>query len=142
MATKRELILEAAKAALLDVCGINGRVWRSRVEAFQRSESPSIVVEPGNDEAAAPSASNCWIDWSLTLVVAVYTRGHVPEQVADPIVSEIHSKLMADRSLGGVAMDVWPIAVEPSFEKADRPALWTILTYRVRYRTSTQSLEP
>ena len=140
MSSKRERILASAAAALSQLPGVGDRVWRSRVEAFQRAESPAIVIEPGLDEASAPSASNCYIDWSLTLVVAIYTRGRVPEQTADPIVESVHSRLMADRSLGGLSMDLWPIAVEPSFEKADRPSLWTILTYKVRYRTSTTSL--
>lgn len=140
MTSKREQILQAAASALSGTAAVGTRIFRSRVEAFQRAEAPAIVIEPGLDEAAAPSASNCWIDWTLTLVVAVYTRGHVPEQVADPIVSEVHQRLMADRSLGGKAMDLWPIAVEPSFEKADRPSLWTLMTYRVRYRTSPTNI--
>lgn len=140
MTSKREQILAAATVALQGTTGVGTRIWRSRLEAFQRSEAPAIVVEPGTDEAAAPSASNCWIDWTFTLVVAVYTRGHLPEQLADPIVCDVHAKLMADRSLGGLAMDLWPIGVEPAFEKADRPALWSLLTYRVRYRTSTTDL--
>lgn len=140
MTSKREQILAAAHAVLAGTADVGTRIFRSRIEAFQRAEAPAIVVEPGVDEASAPSASNCWIDWNLTLVVAVVTRGHVPEQLADPIVRDVHAKLMADRSLGGVATDVWPIAVEPTFEKADRPALWTVLTYKVRYRTSPSDL--
>jgi hypothetical protein len=142
MTSKRELILQAAAAALVGTNDVGTRIWRSRLEAFQRSEAPAIVIEPGNDEASAPSASNCYIDWNFTLLVAIYTRGHQPEQIADPIVCDVHARLMTDRSLGGLAMDLWPIAVEPSFEKADRPALWTVMTYRVRYRTTTTSLIP
>lgn len=140
MSSKREQILAAAHAALASTVDVGGRVFRSRIEAFQRAEAPAIVVEPGIDEASSPSASNCWIDWNLTLVIAVVTRGPIPDQIADPIVKDIHSKLMADRSLGGVAMDLWPIAVEPTFEKADRPSLWTLLTYKVRYRTTPRDL--
>jgi hypothetical protein len=140
MDSKRERILQHVASVLEDIEAVNGRVFRSRIEAFQRSEAPAIVIEPGPDEAAAPSASNCWIDWTFVLVVAVITRGQIPEQMADPIVQDIHSRLMSNRSLGGVSMDVWPMGVEPTFEKADRPSLWTVMTFRVRYRTSTTDL--
>lgn len=142
MASKREQIMQAAALALVGTTGVGTRVFRSRLEAFQRAEAPAIVLEPGPDQAAAPSASNCHLDWAFTLMVLVYARGHVPDQVADPIVVDIHSRLMADRSLGGVAMDVWPIAVEPEFEKADRPSIWVVMSYRIRYRTGVTSIEP
>lgn len=141
MSSKREQIVQAAADAFAGTVDVGTRIFRSRLEAFQRAESPAVVVEPGVDEASGPSASNCYIDWNLTLVIGVYARGHVPDQVADPVVSDIHSRLMADRTLGGLAMDVWPVSHDPQFEKADRPAVWTVLTYRVRYRTSTTSID-
>lgn len=140
MTSKRESILEYAKDALAGIPNLGTRIFRSRIEAFQRSEAPAVVVEPGNDMALNPSASNCYIDWELVLLVAVYTRGHQPETLADPIISDIHARLMANRSMGGLTMDIWPDTVEPSFEKADRPALWTICSYKVRYRTSVTDL--
>lgn len=140
MTTKREQICAFAYGALQGIPDVGTRIFRSRIEAFQRSEAPAIVVEPGMDDAAAPSASNCYIDWDLELEVAVYTRGHVPEQLADPIVTEVHTRLMADRTFGGLTIDCWPKAVEPNFEKADRPSLWTLMTYRIRYRTDVKDL--
>lgn len=141
MSSKRERIIQAAATALIGTTDVGTRIWRSRLEAFQRSEAPALIIEPGPDEASSPAASNCHIDWTFTLVVLVYTRGHQPEQVADPIVLDVHARIMSDRSLGGLSMDLWPIAVEPTFEKADTPALWTVMTYRVRYRTLTTSIE-
>ena len=140
MTSKREDILEYVKNALAGVPNVGTRIFRSRVEAFQRSEAPAIVVEPSTDTALDPSASNCYLDWQLTLIVAVYTRGHQPETLADPIISDVHQRLMTNRTFGGLVMDVWPEQVEPSFEKADRPALWTICTYKIRYRTSVTDL--
>ena len=68
------------------------------------------------------------------------TGGPIPDQLADPIIASIHSQLMADRTLGGLAMDIWPGTVDPQMEKADQPALWTVLTYNVRYRSSVTDL--
>jgi hypothetical protein len=140
MTTKREQILAAVATKLAPTVGAAGRVYRSRQEAFSRNESPAVVIEPGPDNAATEPASTCKIDWSFTLVIAVYARGTIADQVADPVVKSVHSLLMADRSLGGLVMDVWPIGRDPQLERAELAAVWEVLTYLVRYRTSIEDL--
>lgn len=138
--TKQEQILAAVATTLASVDGATGRVWRSRQEAFSRNESPAVVIEPGPDTAATEPVSTCKIDWTFTLVVAIYARGEVPDQVADPVVHSVHSLLMADRNLGGLVMDIWPLSRDPQFDKAELAAVWVVLSYRVRYRTSVEDL--
>ena len=140
MSTKREQILAAIATTLEGTANVGARIYRSRVEAFARNEAPALVIEPGTDSAAEEQVSTCKIDWRLPVLVAVYTRGAIPDQLADPIIASIHSQLMADRTLGGLVMDVWPGTVDPQMEKADQPALWTVLTYNVRYRSSVTDL--
>ena len=140
MTTKREQILAAIATTLEGTANVGARIYRSRVEAFARNEAPALVIEPGTDSASEELVSTCKIDWRLPVLVAVYTRGAIPDQLADPIIASIHSQLMADRTLGGLAMDIWPGTVDPQMEKADQPALWTVLTYNVRYRTSVTDL--
>lgn len=140
MTTKREQILAAIATTLEGTADVGTRIYRSRVEAFARNEAPALVIEPGTDSAAEEQVSTCKIDWRLPVLVAVYTRGAIPDQLADPIIASIHSQLMADRTIGGLAMDIWPGTVDPQMEKADQPALWTVLTYNVRYRTSITDL--
>jgi len=139
-ATKREQIMAAVATVLADTANVGSRVYRSRAEAFSRNESPALVIEPGTDTAASEPISTCKIDWTFQLIVAVYTRGAIPDQVADPVIRSIHGKLMADRSVGGLAMDLWPVSVEPQLASADTPAMWTVLTYQVRYRSSVEDL--
>ncbi len=140
MSTKQEQILAAVATKLAPTTGVSGRVYRSRQEAFSRNESPAVVIEPGPDNAAPEPASTCKIDWTFTLVVAVYARGTIPDQVADSVVKSVHSLLMADRSIGGLTMDLWPLGRDPQFEKGDLAAVWVVLSYRVRYRTSVTDL--
>ena len=140
MSTKREQILAAVDTLLVTTAGATGRVYRSRQEAFSRNESPAVVIEPGPSTSAAEPVSTCKIDHALTLVIAVYARGAIPDQVADPVVQSIHSLLLADRSLGGLVMDVWPMSRAPEFERAESAAVWEVLTYRVTYRTSIEDL--
>jgi hypothetical protein len=140
MPTKRERIMSAVAASLVDAVGVDCRVYRSRTEAFSRNESPALVVEPGLDSAASEPVSTCKIDWTFQLIIAVYTRGAIPDQVADPVIMSVHHRLMSDRSIGGLAMDLWPISVEPQLASADTPALWTVLTYQIRYRSGVDDL--
>lgn len=135
----RERIVAAMAAALVNTTQVGTRIYRSRVEAFSRSEAPALVVEPGTDEMQQ-ELSICKLDWRLLVTVAVYVRGSIPDQVADPIIADIHAKLMADRTLGGIALDLIPISVDPQIQSADQVASWTVLTWAVRYRTSVTSI--
>lgn len=141
MTSKRNQIVDHIHGLLETITELNGRCYRSRTEAFQRAESPAIVVEPGADTAAEQRVSSCYIDWSLTVFVMVIARGSIPDEAADPIVRQVHSRVMADRTLGGLSMDCYPEAVEPTFESADRQAALTLMTFGVRYRTSIESID-
>jgi hypothetical protein len=139
-AIRREQIL-AAIALLLDGTeGVGSRVYRSRQEAFAREEAPCILIEPGTDVAKEEPVSTCKIDWRLPVSIIVHTRGPIPEQLAAPIIADLHAKLMADRSLGGLCMDIYPSEVIHQREQGDATAGWTSCLYSVRYRTSITDL--
>jgi hypothetical protein len=118
---------------------VGTRIYRSRVEPLARQESPAIVVEPVSDTAAQNTALPT-LDWSLTVRVAIIVRGDIPDQLADPIVASAHSKIMADLTLGGYAIDVQPQSVNFDFMEADQPAGVIMMDYLVRYRTSVADL--
>jgi len=137
--SKREQVLTAIRTALTGTTGVGTRIYRSRVEPLARQESPAIVVEPVSD-LAEQNTSLPRLDWSLTVRIAVIVRGMVPDQLADPIVSDMHSKLMADLTLGGYAIDVQPQSVSFDFVEADQPGGVIACDYLVRYRTSVTDL--
>lgn len=139
MTTRRETILAAVRTALTGTTGVSTRIYRSRVEPLARAESPAIVVEPVSD-AAVQNTSLPTLDWSLTVRVAVIVRGAIPDQVADPIVESLHSKLMADLTLGGYAIDIQPQSVNFEMVEADQPAGVISCDYLIRYRTSVTNL--
>lgn len=139
MATRRETILAAVRSALTNTAGVGTRIYRSRVEPMARNESPAIVVEPINDQAEQ-NTSLPTLDWSLTVRVAVIVRGSIPDQQADPIVEDMHSKIMADLTLGGVAMDIRPVGVNFELVEADQPAGVISCDYLIRYRTANANL--
>jgi len=139
MTTRRETILAAVRTALTGTTGVSARIYRSRVEPMARAESPAIVIEPLQDQAAQ-NTSLPTLDWSLTVRVSVIVRGVVPDQQADPIVQDMHSKLMADLTLGGYAIDIQPQGVTFEMVEADQPAGVISCDYLIRYRTSVTNL--
>ena len=139
MATRREQILAAIRTALTGTTGVSTRIYRSRVEPMARAESPAVIVEPVNDQAEQ-NTSLPRLDWTLTVRVAIIVRGNIPDQIADPIVESMHSKIMADLTLGGLAMDIQPQSVSFDMVDADQPAGVIACDYAVRYRTSVSNL--
>lgn len=139
MSTRRETILAAIRMALTGTVQVGTRIYRSRVEPMARAESPAIVIEPVND-TAEQNTSLPKLDWSLTVRISVIVRGTVPDQLADPVVEDMHSKLMADLTLGGVAMDIRPQSVNFEMVDADQPAGVISCDYLIRYRTANANL--
>jgi hypothetical protein len=158
--TRREQVLTAVVAAISDgasssVGGVDTfadwgglltidelgvlRIYRSRVTPISRAESAAIVVEPISD-TAEQNTSLPRLDWSLTVRLAVIVRGTVPDRIADPVVESMHASLMADLTLGGVAIDVQPVSVSFEMVDADLPAGVISCDYLVRYRTALASL--
>lgn len=139
MSSRREQILAYVASTLAGTVQVGNRIYRSRVEAFSRDEAPALVIEPAVDNAQ--TYSTCRLDWTLTVLVAIYTRGNIPDQLADPIAVDVHQQLMADRTMGGLAIDIVPTSVDYQRDKADLTSLWQVNSYQVRYRTADNSLE-
>ena len=139
MTTKRESILNQIATTLAPTAGISGRIYRSRVSALARAESPAMVVEPIRDDVEQ-NTSLPTLDWTVTVRVAVIVRSLVPDQAADAIVEDMHSRIMADLTVGGYAIDVQPDAVSFDLVEADQPAGVISCNYLVRYRTAVDDL--
>lgn len=139
MTTKRETILAAVSTALIGTTGVGTRIYRNRAEPLSRAESPAIVVEPVTD-LCQQNTSLPTLDWTLRLRVVVISRSTIADQAADPTIESLHAKLMADLTLGGLAIDVQPAQVSFEFVEADVPAAVISCEYDIRYRTSVSSL--
>lgn len=139
MTTKRESILTAIATALVGTTGVSTRIYRSRVEPITRGESPAIVIEPISDSAQQNTALPT-LDWSLVVRIAVIVRGNIPDQLADPTVESLHTKMMADLTLGGYAIDVQPQSVSFELVEADQPAGVIACDFLIRYRTDVANL--
>lgn len=139
MTTKRESILAAVKTALTGTAGVGTRIYRSRVDPLSRGESPAIIIEPVSD-TPEQNTSLPTLDWTLRIRVVVIERSDVPDQAADDTIESMHSKLMADLTLGGLAIDIQPAQTSFQLLEADQPAGVIFCEYEIRYRSQVADL--
>ena len=139
MTTKRESILAAVKTALAGTAGVGTRIYRSRVDPLSRAESPALIVEPVSD-TPTQNTSLPTLDWTLRIRVVVIERATVPDQAADDTIEDMHSKLMADLTLGGLAIDIQPAQTSFELLEADQPAGVIFCEYEIRYRSQVADL--
>ena len=129
MTTLRENILDDIVASLAGTANVSTRIYRSR----------ALVVEAVSD-TPEQNTSLPTLDWSLLVRISVIVRGDKPDELADPIVESLHSKVMADTTAGGYAIDVQPQGVTFEMVDADQPAGVIGCDYLVRYRTKLDDL--
>ena len=144
-ASLREQILDhIATTVLPGTVQVSTRIYRSRAQAYSRSEAPAITVSPGQDNPVnAPrttGASLGRLDQVLPVLIEIYVRGDVPDQLADPIGVDVHARMMADRTLGGLAHDVQPDGWRPEYEQADATAGWIGHKFLIRYLTRDDAI--
>jgi len=140
MASKREQILAAIKTTLANTTGVGTRIYRSRVEPIARGETPAIVIEPITDEPTINSSSYLKIDWTLRIRVVVVVRGITPENIGDATIESLHTKILTDTTIGGLAKDIRPSTQSFEFIEGDQPSGIITCEYEIDYRTSYNSL--
>ena len=140
MASKREQILAKIKTNLTGTTGVGTRIYRSRVEPMTRGESPSLVIEFVTDEPTVNSATYLKLDWTLRVRIVVVVRSQTPDTTADATVESLHTKVVQDPTLGGLAIDIRPATVTFDVVEADQPAGIISCEYEVDYRSSYNDL--
>ena len=140
MASKREQIIAALKTTLAGTAGVSTRIYRSRIEPITNGESPAIVIEPVTDEPSINSSSYLKIDWTLRIRIVVIVRGTIPDNVGDPTVESLFTKVLNDPTVGGLAKDIRPATQTFEVLDADQPAGLITCEFEIDYRTSYNSL--
>ncbi len=80
------------------------------------------------------------LDWTLRVRIVVVSRSVNSYTNADSVIESMHSLLMADLTLGGIAIDVQPVLTSFDFIDADQPAGVFSNEYDVKYRTQVADL--
>lgn len=141
MATKRERILEHIASTVSATTGVRG-TYRSRPEALRREECPAILVEPVQESQTYSVID--FIECELAVKCSVYVRGVTAgesfDTAADPIVSDMYARLMADRTLGGRVFDIVPSGTYFSVVEGDGTLGVVDQQFTIRYRTRASDL--
>ena len=139
MASKRETILARVAAVLAGTNGVGTRIYRSRVEALSRAETPALLIEPVGDVPTQDTLAT--MSWSMTFRVSVVVRGTLPDQQADAAAVDVYAKIMADATLDGLVTDLIPTGIEFQMLDADQPVGITTISFSATYRTNLNSME-
>ena len=140
MTSKREQILAKIKTNLTGTTGVGSRIFRSRSEPLTRAESPSLVIEFVTDQPTINSATYLKLDWTLRVRIVVVVRSQTPDTSADPTIESLHTKIVSDPTLGGLAIDVRPSTVTFDVIEADQPAGVVFCEYEIDYRSNYNDL--
>ena len=136
--SRQETIIHAIHQLALSTAGVSGRVYRSRQEAFSRAATPALVIEPLSNDPQPRRAGVTTMPQRLEVQVLILVDAPIPDQAADAIRVDFHDRLMADVTLGGVAMDI-----EPGLTRWDQEVNGLAVVsslYVVAYRTLVKSL--
>lgn len=113
------------------------RVFRERDAALRSALFPAVVVELGDEQAPQSvliSKKDRFLDVLVTVLAASYSAG-------DAALVETFGRIFADRTLGGIALDVVEGETSRDTESAGELAATTRKRYTVHYRTAESSME-
>ena len=136
MTTLRENILARIKTNLDTISGVS--VYRVRTTPLARGEVPAIVLEPVSDSPSEDSFVKTM--WTFQVKCSVFVRNDAPGNTADAFVEEVHSKIMADPTCNGNALDIDAGNTDFSFFDADVPLGVVEMNFLVKYRTDREDL--
>lgn len=133
MATRAEQIT-AAVFALLSAAPVlvNGNVWRSRVRGIPLEVSLAIVLVKKSDVRLGASTLNR-SQRQLTLTAEIYARGDLPDVLADGVVEQVASRMLADRNLGGLCDDILASDAVPDWAGRDSDLVVMDLDFMIDY---------
>lgn len=137
MASLREQILTNF-AAVVDGATTAG-VHRAGHLLREQSESPAIAIAPAGE--SVDNARGLYVTHVLTIRLAIYARGAIPDQAADATAVNVHAALMADETLSGLAMRMSLEATSWSFDPDDVDAVRLEALYQVIYNARRSALD-
>ncbi len=129
--TKTEQIIAAMQLALTAA----GLAVRDDTEALYSFEDhPCIVLDCG-DEYPDPVVGMGFVYWNLSVLVQIGADGPVPKMAPEPTRAAAHAALYADRTLGGVVMDLVVGPITRGIDEENPACGITQVTYNLKYRT-------
>jgi hypothetical protein len=131
--SRREQIIRNVITRCQDAISPTG-VLRQPTIAIPREQTPVLVVAVLSD--APVTRSNDRMERELVLRILAHARDPTDGYaVADDLLCRAHLALLADSTLGGLALSLSEMEVDYQMEDADVEAIAIPAIYRITYRT-------
>jgi hypothetical protein len=130
--SKRESIMKRFATVLAPAYGIGGRIYRSRAEAVDLQDHPCVLLSWSSEQPTPETLPQT--ERTLTVNVEILVRNDEPDAVADQIAQSVHSLIMADTQLNGLAIDTMLGDARFDYDSADQTAAKLTHEYLVKFR--------
>lgn len=138
MASIRKQIMDGIESALATTPGVLG-VYRSRVIAFQREESPCVYIR-ALGETPLPLV-HPFTNKDFSFEVGVIVRAAAVDVATDDIGVEVHNRILSEPTIGGLALDTIEEGTVFEEEDADGGASVLRMRFKALYRHYTETLD-
>lgn len=133
MISRRELLIRAVMGCC-QTAVIPATVLRQPTIAIARDQTPALVLSIVSD--APVKRSNDRMERELVVRLTSYARDPTDGYaVADDLLCRSHVALLADTTLGGLALSLAEMEADYQVEDADVEAIAIPASYRITYRT-------
>jgi len=143
MASRAEAITQAIVAALTSPAMSSvpaDQVYRDLDRALDAAVPVALVVDSGDEPA--PDLTTLSIAYrTLSVRVVVLARGGSAASLADAPMLEAYSRIMADKTLGGLALDITEGDTQRQTHALETGVAAVAKSYLIQYRTLANSLE-
>ncbi len=133
MISRRELLIRA----VMDCCQaavVPASVLRQPTTAIARDQTPALILAIVSD--APVKRSNDRMERELEVRLTGYARDPTDGYaVADELLCKAHLALLADNTLGGLALSLTEMEADYQADDADVEAIAIPAFYRITYRT-------
>jgi len=138
VASLRKQIMDGIEAALSGLPNVTG-VYRSRVIAYQREETPAVYIRLLGE--IPRSITYPYTDKDMSFEVGVIVRAPAVDIATDEIAVEIHSRLLSEPTIGGLCIDTTEEGSAFDEDDADGGAVALRMRFRSHYRHFNEALD-
>ncbi len=137
--TTRTEDLAAAIVTRLSTAGLTVRTTTDETYSFETM--PVVVVDVGGESPeGVVGGAGGYIYWNLNVRLIIAALGVTPKLAPEATRKTVHTALYADRTFGGLAIDILAGTVSRSIDSEDPAAGVTQCTYTVKYRIGEDTL--
>lgn len=145
MSTAFASIVSAMVTQLQAAPAVSAQVHRARLRPMAKEWPDAIVVRPLQTELMPADGQNVVGIWTTSVAVECYARALAsvsPDVAVDSILQAVITRLLANRSLGGLVGDVIPSAITYDFDVDGETTACATITFSIRHATAANSITP